>query len=186
MDWYPNEDAVLHFIDSILPLIRGAIPAASLTVVGRNPSTRLRQAAATAHVEVTGTVEDVRAFVAQAAVVIVPLRVGGGTRIKIFEAMAMGKAVVSSTIGAEGLPLVDGVHFKCADEPQAFADAVVAMLRNPERRRSLGEAGRQLVAQHYSWGQVTANFAALLEHHPYNPRRTSRLGSDRLRSARGR
>jgi len=163
MDWHPNEDAVLYFMDAILPLIRRERPAVSLTVVGRRPSRRLRQAAATAGVRVTGTVEDVRAFVAEAAAVVVPLRVGGGTRLKIFEALAMGKAVVSTTVGAEGLPLIDGAHFVRADEPEAFARAVVALLRDPELRYRIGLAGRRLVEERYAWAQVTEEFEMLLE-----------------------
>ncbi len=163
MDWHPNEDAILYFIDAILPAIRRERPAASLTVVGRNPSARLRQAAARAGVQVTGTVEDVRAFVADAAVVVVPLRVGGGTRLKIFEALAMGKAVVSTTVGAEGLPLIDGTHFARADGPAGFAGAVTALLRDPERRRRLGMAGRRLVEERYSWTQVAAEFETFVE-----------------------
>ena len=160
MDWHPNEDAILYFMDVILPLIRHERPTATLTVVGRNPSRRLRNAAAEAGVQLTGTVEDIRPFVAEAAVVVVPLRVGGGTRLKIFEALAMGKAVVSTTIGAEGLPLTDGAHFVRADEPAAFASAVAALLRDPARRRVLGAAGRRLVEERYSWAQVAADFEA--------------------------
>lgn len=163
MDWHPNEDAVLHFIDAILPRIRRECPAVSLTVVGRNPSRRLQRIAAQAGVCVTGTVDDVRAFIAAAAVVVVPLRVGGGTRLKIFEALAMGKAVVSTTIGAEGLPLVDGLHWMRADEPAAFANATIALLRDPARRRRLGAAGRRLVEERYSWAQVAAEFETMLE-----------------------
>src|SRR5207247_2851983 len=103
----------------------------SLTVVGRNPSARVLQLAATAGVRITGTVDDVRPYVAEASVCVVPLRVGGGTRLKIFEALAMGKAVVSTTVGAEGLPLVPGTHFLQADDPAEFAAAVVAALRDP-------------------------------------------------------
>ena len=106
----------------------------SLTVVGRNPSRASARGGARAPASrVTGTVDDVRPFVAEAAVCVVPLRVGGGTRLKIFEALAMGKAVVSTTVGAEGLPLVPGEHFVAADEPAAFARAVVALLRDPAR-----------------------------------------------------
>jgi glycosyltransferase involved in cell wall biosynthesis len=163
MDWYPNEDAVLYFIESILPAIRRECPEVSLFVVGRNPGRILQQAAALAEVKVTGTVDDIRPFLAQASVVIVPLRIGGGTRLKIFEAIAMGKSVVSTTIGAEGLPLVNGINFICADEPQMFADEVVALLRDPERRRRIGNAGQQLVEQHYSWNRVAEDFAALIQ-----------------------
>ena len=87
-----------------------------------------------------------------------PLRIGGGTRLKIYEALAMGKALVSTRIGAEGLPLEAGKHFVCADEPQAFADAVVALLRDPARRLALGTAGRKLMVERYAWQQVAAEF----------------------------
>lgn len=158
MDWQPNEDAILYFMDAILPAIRREVPQASLTVVGRNPSLPLQKAAAKAGVEVTGTVEDVRPHIARAAVYVVPLRIGGGTRLKIFEALAMAKAVVSTTIGAEGLPLIDGEHFLRADDPQAFACAVVSLLRDPVRRGRLGAAGRRLVEERYSWSQVAMEF----------------------------
>jgi glycosyltransferase involved in cell wall biosynthesis len=163
MDWQPNEDAILYFIDAILPLIRARIPAVTLSVVGRSPGERLRRAAAQSGVDVSGTVDDVRDFMADAAVYIVPLRIGGGTRLKIFEALAMAKAVVSTTVGAEGLPLCHGTHFLQADEPQAFADAVIGLLQDPERRRRIGMAGRQLVEEHYSWTQVATEFESLLK-----------------------
>jgi len=160
MDWYPNEDAMLYFMEAILPAIRREIPMASLTVVGRSPTSRLQTAAARASVRVTGAVEDVRPYVAEAAVYVVPLRVGGGTRLKIFEALAMGKGVVSTTVGAEGLPLVPGEHFLRADDPTEFARAVVALLRDSSRRRALGTAGRRLVEQRFSWSQVAREFEA--------------------------
>src|SRR5207244_10225244 len=110
MDWYPNEDAILHFIHAVLPEIRRRVPESSLTVVGRNPTARLRAAAAAAGVRVTGTVDDVRRYVGEAEVYVVPLRVGGGTRLKIFESLAMATAVVSTTVGAEGLRVPSGSH----------------------------------------------------------------------------
>ena len=158
MDWFPNEDGMLHFVSEILPLIRREVPGTAFTVVGRDPSPRLREAAAGARVHVTGRVDDVRSYVAEAAVYVVPLRVGGGTRLKIFEALAMGKAVVSTTVGAEGLPLVPGEHFIAADDPALFARAVVSLLRDPGRRRVLGDAGRRLVEERYSWPQVAREF----------------------------
>lgn len=161
MDWRPNEDAILYFIEQVLPMIRCQVPDAALTVVGRNPSARLQRVADEADVRVTGTVDDIRPYVARAAVYVVPLRVGGGTRLKILEALAMGKAVVSTTIGAEGLPLRDGEHFVCADDPADFAGAVVALLGDPERRRNVGDAGRALVENHHSWTLVGEEFAAI-------------------------
>ncbi len=158
MDWYPNEEAMLRFMETTLPLIRREVPEISLTVVGRNPTPRLRAAAADAGVRVTGTVEDVRPYIAEAAVYVVPLRIGGGTRLKIFEALAMAKPVVSTTIGAEGLPLSPGRHLVQVDEPADFARAVVSLLRHPEERRALGEAGRRLVEEQFSWSQVARRF----------------------------
>jgi sugar transferase (PEP-CTERM/EpsH1 system associated) len=154
MDWYPNEDAIVHFIDAILPGIRREIPDVSLAVVGRNPTDRVKAAGAAAGVHVTGTVADVRPYMAEASVYVVPLRIGGGTRLKIFEALSMGKAVVATTVGAEGLPVVPGQHFLQADSPVDFAQAVVALLKDPSRRHALGAAGRRLVEERYSWPQV--------------------------------
>src|SRR5262249_35606437 len=153
MDWYPNEDGIVHFIDAVLPRIRRAVPAASLTVVGRNPSDRLRSAAAAAGVQVTGLVDDVRPHMAEAAVYVVPLRIGGGTRLKIFEALSMAKAVVSTAVGAEGLPLAPGRHFLQADDPAAFGEAVTSLLRDPARRRAIGAAGRGLGEARGSWAE---------------------------------
>jgi sugar transferase (PEP-CTERM/EpsH1 system associated) len=163
MDWFPNEDGIVHFVEAVLPRIRSRVPDVSLAVVGRNPGPRVRRLAALAGVRVTGTVDDVRPYVAEASVYVVPLRVGGGTRLKIFEALAMGKAVVSTTVGAEGLPLIPGTHFLPADDPAEFADAVVALLGDPVRRRALGDAGRRLVEERYSWSRVAREFEALCE-----------------------
>ncbi len=160
MDWYPNEDAVAHFLDAVWPEIRREVPEATFAIVGRNPSERLRSEAARAGVEVTGTVDDVRPHLARAAVVVVPLRVGGGTRLKILEALAMAKPVVSTTIGAEGLPLTPGTHFLQADAPSDFAAAVVGLLRDAPRRRELGEAGRRLVEERHGWPGVAREFEA--------------------------
>ena len=158
MDWYPNEDAIMYFMDAILPEVRRQVAGVSVTVVGRDPTDRLRAAGAAAGVRVTGTVADVRPYVAGAAVYVVPLRVGGGTRLKIFEALAMGKAVVATRVGAEGLPIVSGQHFLQADSPPAFAQAIVTLLKDPGRRRALGLAGRRLVEERYSWMQAGEEF----------------------------
>jgi polysaccharide biosynthesis protein PslH len=163
MDWYPNEDAMLHFVERILPLVRREIPQVRTTVVGRNPSERLRSVAAAAGIQVTGTVDDVRPYVARAAIYIVPLRVGGGTRLKIFEALAMGKAVVATSVGAEGLPLRPDHEFVQADDPPEFATAVVSLLRNPERRRAIATQGRRLVEERYSWRQIAQQFEGWCE-----------------------
>ncbi len=163
MDWMPNEDAVVYFTQQILPLLRRSVPDATLWVVGRRPTPRLEAlAAGTNGLKLTGTVEDIRPYVREGAVYVVPLRVGSGTRIKIFEAMAMGKAVVSTSLGAEGLPVRHGTNILLADDPQDFAHQVERLLRDPAARGSLGEAGRQLVERDYSWGAVAGELESLL------------------------
>jgi glycosyltransferase involved in cell wall biosynthesis len=159
MDWMPNEDAILYFAREILPLIRQEIPQIALTVAGRAPSRRLLALAlADNRIRVTGRVEDIRPYVAEASLVIVPLRIGGGTRLKIFEAMAMGKAVVSTPIGAEGLPVTHGKDIMIADTPRSFARNVIDLLRRPEQRKSLGFLARRHVEEQYSWNVVTDVF----------------------------
>jgi glycosyltransferase involved in cell wall biosynthesis len=167
MDWHPNEDAVIHFSETILPLIRARarfarLPEISFTVVGRNPGPRLA-ALSRMGVTVTGTVPDVRPFIDEAALYVVPLRAGGGTRLKIFEALAMGKAVVSTSVGAEGLGLTADKEIVFADDPVAFADAVVSLLRDPPTRERLGHAGRALVESAYSWDHAVRTFEAHCE-----------------------
>jgi sugar transferase (PEP-CTERM/EpsH1 system associated) len=154
MDWLPNEDAMLFFCREILPIIRAEEPDVRLRIVGRTPTPAVKRLAEDSAVTVTGRVDDVRPHVRDASVYIVPLRIGGGTRLKIFEAMAMGKAVVSTTVGAEGLPVANGEHLMLADEPRAFARAVVRLMRDLERRRQLEAAARALVVERYDWSAV--------------------------------
>ena len=154
MDWLPNEDAVSYFCREILPRIRTDEPEATFTVVGRAPTPAVRRLADEHRITVTGRVDDVRPYVNDAAVYVVPLRIGGGTRLKIFEAMAMGKAVVSTTVGAEGLPVENGEHLLLADEPHVFARSVVRLMRDVDRRRALEAAARTLVVDRYDWSAV--------------------------------
>jgi len=163
MDWLPNEDAVLYFVDTILPLIKQQCPNITLKVVGRSPSRKLQGLAERENsVRLTGWVDDIRPFVAQAAVCIVPLRVGGGTRLKIFEAMAMSKAVVSTSVGAEGLPVRSGDNIILANTPGDFAQSVLSLLRDPTQRQRLGNSARSLVEENYSWRKVANGFADVL------------------------
>jgi sugar transferase (PEP-CTERM/EpsH1 system associated) len=163
MDWLPNDDAILYFVKEILPLIRPQIPQVSLCVVGRKPSRRVHELAANEkNVQLTGWVDDIRPYLARGAVCIVPLRIGGGTRLKIFEAMGMAKAVVSTSIGAEGLPVRHGENVLLADEPAKFAACVVSLLRDPAQRKRLGQASRKLVEENYSWARVAKRFANVL------------------------
>jgi sugar transferase (PEP-CTERM/EpsH1 system associated) len=164
MDWMPNEDGITFFIKEIWPRIRELIPDVSFAIVGRCPSSRLLELAATQQgIHITGRVDDIRPHTHRSSVYIVPLRIGSGTRLKIFEAMAMGKAVVSTTIGAEGLPVRSGREIVVADRADEFADAVVTLLRDSARRRELGRAARELVEQKYSWDCVVQPFEEVLE-----------------------
>lgn len=163
MDWLPNEDAIVYFCEEIFPIIRQKAPEVQLLVVGRQPTRRLK-ALAESHPEITltGTVPDIRPFVRDANVYVVPLRIGGGTRIKIFEAMAMGKPVVSTSLGAEGLPVTHGQDIVIADTPQAFAAAVLRLLASTDEQKRIGRAARQLVEGRYSWSAVTDVFDSAL------------------------
>jgi sugar transferase (PEP-CTERM/EpsH1 system associated) len=163
MDWLPNEDAMQYFCGHVLPLIRADEPDVRLTIVGRAPTPAVRKLAEDAGVHVTGRVDDVRPYVRDAAVYVVPLRIGGGTRLKIFEAMAMGKAVVSTTVGAEGLPVVHGEHVLIADEPHSFARAVVRLIRDVDRRERMGAAARLLVMARYDWSAVAGSLEDALQ-----------------------
>jgi len=164
MDWMPNEDAIQYFVKDIFPRIRGEIPDASLCVVGRRPSERTRALGKeNSGVFITGTVEDIRPFSWDASVYVVPLRVGGGTRIKIFEAMAMGKAIVSTPIGAEGLPVENDKNILLEESAEGFACQVIRLLREPGERAKLGREARKLVEKNYSWGAVAGTFDAVFE-----------------------
>ena len=164
MDWLPNEDAIFYFVDAILPLIKQQIPSVSVEVVGRNPSRRLQALAEKENsVRIAGWVEDIRPFVARGSICIVPLRIGGGTRLKIFEAMAMSKAVVSTSVGAEGLPVRSGENILLADTPNEFAHSVISLLRDPNQRQQFGTAARTLVQESYSWPKVAEGFVRTLK-----------------------
>ena len=162
MDWLPNEDAISYFMREVMPLIKKKLPDTKLTVVGRNPPVALiALSKEDPSLVVTGRVDDVRPYIERAAAYIVPLRIGGGTRLKIFEAMAMEKAVVSTTVGAEGLPLKDGVELLLADEPQTFADAVVKVLSDSSFAFELGQRAASAVRHNHQWEQVSESFVSL-------------------------
>lgn len=164
MDYMPNEDGICYFVEQILPRVRLHIPNVALQVVGRRPSPRLlKLAAMTPGVEVTGGVEDIRPYVQRGSVYVVPLRIGSGTRLKIFEAMAMGKAVISTSVGAEGLPVRSEKNILIADTPETFAGAVVRLLGDRALRGELGRVARELVVQKHSWASVAKHFELTLE-----------------------
>jgi glycosyltransferase involved in cell wall biosynthesis len=152
-DWFPNLDGITWFAASALPRLRAERPGLRCRWVGRAAPAE-RERLASLGVESTGYVEDPRPHVARARCVIVPLRVGGGTRIKLLEAWAAGKAVVSTTIGAEGLEAVNGENLLVRDTPEAFAAALAELLDSPDLRRRLGEGGRATVLRSYRWEAV--------------------------------
>jgi glycosyltransferase involved in cell wall biosynthesis len=160
MDWLPNEDGILFFIDQVLPRLRSLVPSVHITVVGRNPSARLLERTRIhPEIRVLGRVEDVRPHVARGALFIIPLRIGGGTRIKAYEAMAMGKAVVSTRVGVEGLPVQDGETVVLADHPEEFASAVARLLKDRAERDRIGRNARAYVERHVSWRRAADAFA---------------------------
>lgn len=164
MDWLPNEDAILFFAREILGKVKEHIPNVKLTVVGRNPSRRLlNEVKKYPEISIVGWVSDVRPYISRHALYVIPLRIGGGTRIKAYEAMAMGKAVISTHVGTEGLPLTSGKHVMLADEPQHFAAAVVELLQNHKKRQCLGEAARSFVKRNFAWEKIAEIFAGICE-----------------------
>jgi sugar transferase (PEP-CTERM/EpsH1 system associated) len=152
MNMFANKDAVLYFLEEIWPLVCAQVPNVEFYAVGQDPPRELQAfAERDPRVTVTGKVKDIRPYVWKSSVYVVPLRVGGGTRLKVLDAMATGKAMVSTSIGCEGIDVRHGEHLLKADAPQAFADATVALLQDRARRRALGEAARSLVERKYAW-----------------------------------
>ncbi len=158
MDFRPNIDAMTWFVADILPRVRAELPRARLVIVGQKPAPRVVALDALPGVQVTGAVPDTRPFIADAAVYVVPLRMGSGTRLKVLEAMAMGQAIVSTARGIAGLELVPDRDVVIADAPAAFARAVITLLRAPERRRELGRNARARAVEQYDWRTLVPKF----------------------------
>jgi glycosyltransferase involved in cell wall biosynthesis len=162
MHYYPNIDAVHYFFETMHDRILQAVPQARVLIVGHSPPADIQQFAQLPGVEVTGSVEDVRPYYGRAMAFIVPLRLGGGTRLKIIEAMAMGLPAVSTTVGAEGLDLHPGEDILLADDPISFADAAIRLLTEPPLRERIARGG-QRVAQQYDWEELAQPFVKLVE-----------------------
>ncbi len=163
MDWEPNVDGVEYFCAEVWPAIKAEVPQARFRIVGRNPDRRVQKwASIDASIEVTGHVPSVVEHLRQSAVVIVPLRIGGGTRLKIYEAMATGKAVVSTTIGAEGLDVHHGRDIMLADDAGSFAQAAIMLLRDSELRRRYEKAAADTAAR-YDWPAIGERFGEVLQ-----------------------
>jgi len=164
MDWFPNRDAVDYFAEEILPRLRRKVPQLHFTVAGRNPSQKMHERYRDfPDVTFTGSVAEMRPIIANAAVCVVPLRIGSGTRLKILEAAAMGKAIVSTRLGAEGLEFVPGEEIVLADEPEEFAAAVADLLADQSRRVALGRAARRRVEGHYDLSTLGTAVRAAFE-----------------------
>ncbi len=155
MSYRPNIDAVSYFVRHILPLIVAQRPTVRFTIVGQGAPAEITRLEGP-NVHVAGKVPDVRPFVNRAAAFVVPLRMGSGTRLKILEGMAMGKAVVSTTLGCEGIDVRHGEHLVIADGAPAFAEAVLSLMADANRAAGLGRDGRALVEQSYSWVSIVA------------------------------
>ncbi len=163
MDWMPNVDGAVWFVQEVLPRIRKQISGCTVAIAGRHPAAQLRSLAQEdPGIIVTGTVPDIRPWLWGSAVSIVPLRIGGGTRIKIYEAMAAGTPVVSTTVGAEGLDVEQGETILLADDPAEFADACITLLRDQRQAARISANAREMVSNRYSWEAVADVFERIL------------------------
>lgn len=163
MDWLPNSDGVNYFVSEVMPLVWRQKPDCTLAIVGRAPAQDiLALAQKDSRITVTGTVPDVRPWIWGASVVVVPLRIGGGTRLKIYEAMAAGTATVSTTIGAEGLDVSHPGNIRLADLPETFANECLTLLMDRQQRDEVAATALHLVTSRYSWDAITDDFEKLL------------------------
>ncbi|MGY8732886.1 MAG: glycosyltransferase family 4 protein [Pirellulales bacterium] len=156
MDWHPNVDAVIWFCDEVMPKVLKSHPSAVLQIVGRGVPDSVRSKASD-NVKILGFVDDVRESIERASVMIVPLRIGGGMRLKILNAMAMAKAIVSTPVGCEGIAVEDGVNIAVAESAGGFADRISELLGDHDRRAKMGQAGLEFVRSTYVWSQLVAN-----------------------------
>jgi glycosyltransferase involved in cell wall biosynthesis len=164
MDWLPNIDGMRFFVHEVLPSIRQRRPECTLSIVGRTPTEEVIALGRNdPRITVTGTVPDVRPYLWGSRIAVVPLRIGGGTRLKIYEAMAAGIPVVSTTVGAEGLFYRNGQDIRIADTAQDFAEQCLALLENSDVHHAQAAAALELVHTHFGWPQVAKHFEAILE-----------------------
>ncbi|MBW8823331.1 MAG: glycosyltransferase [Xanthomonadales bacterium] len=153
MGWFPNRDGVDWFLSDVLPRVLARKPKLRFTLVGKAQGLQV-PANVAANVDVSGFVDDLRPLVHRASVYVVPLRMGSGTRLKVLEAMAFGKAIVTTSIGSEGIDLKEGVHAEFADDAQSFADRILALLNDPVHRAALGREARRLAEARYGWDAI--------------------------------
>jgi glycosyltransferase involved in cell wall biosynthesis len=161
--WYPNRDALAFFAREILPEVRRRAGAVPVWWIGRSTEDDRRQFGEACGIDLTGYLDDIRPHLGRAACYVVPLRVGGGTRLKILDAWAMGKAVVTTSVGCEGLRAVDGENALIRDDPSTFAEAVVSLIGDPARASRIGAAARATVERHYGWDAIGERLLGLYE-----------------------
>jgi glycosyltransferase involved in cell wall biosynthesis len=165
MSWAANVDGIHFLLDAVFPLLLRARPRIAAVIIGRDPpaalSAKIKERGL--NVTLTGFVDDIRPYVAQANVYVIPLFVGSGTRIKAFEAMAMGRPVVSTTLGIEGLDVTDGENFLRADDAEAFARSILALLDDASLRTRIADAARRLMEDRFSWSRVARQFEAICQ-----------------------
>jgi glycosyltransferase involved in cell wall biosynthesis len=170
MDWLPNVDAVEYFLLEVLPLIRRKVPEATFTIAGRSPDARVLKAVQGLDgVCVTGKVEDMRPHLWGSKISVVPIRIGGGTRLKIYECMAAGVPVVSTTVGAEGLRYKDAEDIVLADDPGSFAEACIRLLSDDVARGTIAQNALARAQKEFSWEAVSREFEAILENNRLPP-----------------
>lgn len=180
LDWFPNQDALDYFSSDIFPLVRQKLPNTILRVVGRRPPEALKKRlSAIPGIEFVGEVTDVRPYIDRASVIVVPLRIGGGSRLKILEALAAGKAVVSTSIGAEGLGLKPEKHLLIADSSVEFARRVVEVLNSKETRQRLGQSGREIVCEQFGWNGIATRLEGAWRGLLHSSRSRGSTGSSR-------
>lgn len=164
LNWYPNRDAMLYFAEMLWPSIRQRFPAATMNVVGADPPSALwALAERDPQFRVHGFVDDVRPYINSAAVYICPIRDGGGTRLKILDAMAMGKAVLAHPIAYEGLRVTDNRDILTATNPDEYVAVLARLFEDADLRKSIGAAGRELIVREYSYTSIGRNLATLYE-----------------------
>jgi sugar transferase (PEP-CTERM/EpsH1 system associated) len=152
MDWYPNIDATEYFIRDIWPLLRKEVPDVIFTIAGRSPTNRIKKiASGDSSINVTGYVEDIRPYIDESDIYICPIRDGGGTKLKILDAMSMKKAIVATSVAVEGLDVIHGRHILIADDPKTFVSEILHLLNNSDLKEKLGQNARQFVEKKYSW-----------------------------------
>lgn len=163
MDITMNMDAVARFAKDIFPFVRRSVPDAEFWIVGRNPGTTVRRLESVAGIRVTGSVSDVRPYYEKARVAIAPFRYGGGTKLKVLEAMAVGVPVVATKVGSQGIEAVPGQHLFIEDKSEEFAQRVIDLLRNSDLWRTMSVAARRLVEPKYSWTSIMSDAGRRLE-----------------------